>query len=60
MVNRVGNLPESVEWKPGSALFSAWVCEKRACVLDAMGWVERNAGTPAYVVGPLASLGAEQ
>lgn len=45
LVFRVSNVKDGEDWRERS-LRSAWVCGNRACVLDAMAWVERaNDGT---------------
>lgn len=46
---RVTSLPDEVKWEPGMPMRSVWVCEDRACVLDAMAWVERGTGLPAII-----------
>lgn len=48
-VHRVTNLPDGTPLTPDMAHRSAWVCEKRPCVLDAMAWVERGTDQPAIV-----------
>lgn len=49
LIHRVTNLAEGVELTIDMGHRSAWVCEKRACILDAMAWVERGTGEPALV-----------
>ena len=49
-VHRVVNFPDSITsdqiTADGLPYKSSWVCERRACVLDAMAWVERITGDP--------------
>ena len=51
---RVSNIPDTEGWKPGRALRSVWVCDARACVLDAMAWVERGTGERAIAYAGVA------
>lgn len=48
-VHRVTNLADGWPLMPREPHASAWVCEKRPCVLDAMAWVERLTEQPALV-----------
>lgn len=43
---------QSDEYDKDRGLCMAWVCEERACVLDAMAWVERHTGEKATVRPP--------
>jgi hypothetical protein len=44
---RVVNATQAAVYTPGLPHASAWTCGKRACVLDAMAWVERATGDTA-------------
>lgn len=44
---RVTNASQKDEYDQGRPHASAWVCRERACVLDAMAWVERATGEHA-------------
>lgn len=63
--HRVSSLGPGQEYEPDTALRSVLVCARRACVLDAMAWVERGDAGPAHIyshgtktVVPLESIGA--
>ncbi|BDZ52399.1 hypothetical protein GCM10025867_46400 (plasmid) [Frondihabitans sucicola] len=44
---RVTNQPG--DYNPNRPHRSTWVCARRACVLDAMAWVERGTAEKAFV-----------
>jgi hypothetical protein len=46
---RVTNIPDTVKSVMGMSLRSVWVCSRRACVLDAMAWVERAEAGDALI-----------
>lgn len=54
---RVTSLSDDQEWKTGMGMRAVWVCRRRACILDAMAWVERGSGVErSYVyLGPIGS-----
>lgn len=56
-VHMVTNQPQEV-YDKSRGLRSVWVCGERACVLDAMAWVERGTGEVATVRPPLEEASA--
>ena len=51
-IHMVTNQPQEV-FDKSRGIRSVWVCGQRACVLDAMAWVERGTGEAATVRPPL-------
>jgi predicted RNA-binding protein YlxR (DUF448 family) len=50
LIHIVTNQPDGYD--KDRSLRSAWICGQRACVLDAMAWVERGTGEKASVKPP--------
>jgi predicted RNA-binding protein YlxR (DUF448 family) len=50
-VHRVTNVPDEVPSAEAAKMSyrGTWVCERRACVLDAMAWVERAGAGNAII-----------
>lgn len=50
--HRVTNESQTGEYVPDKPMRSVRVCNRRACLLDAMAWVERGTGEPAAWQAP--------
>ena len=50
--HRVANESQTGEYQKDRPFAAARICHRRACVLDALAWVERLTGEPAAWAGP--------
>lgn len=50
--HRVTNQSQTGEYRDDKPISSVRICSRRACILDAMAWVERGTGEPAAWQAP--------